>query len=96
VWEQDDDIRDGEAGDSTCPLGVLPPSMALDWEVDSVEGEDPSLATLDVFEEDFLREVKIARPKSKGRRELLNLVSSINYGDASASSWRRKRKAHMW
>jgi hypothetical protein len=31
----------------------------------------------------------------KGRRELLNLKSSINYGDASASSWRGKSKAHV-
>jgi hypothetical protein len=95
VWEQGDKILDGEAGDSHYSLGVLPPIMALDWEVDSVEDEDPSLAILDAFEEDFLREVKVARLKSKGKREILNLVSSINYGDASASTRHRKGKAHV-
>jgi hypothetical protein len=69
--------------------------MALDWEVDSVEDEDLSLAILNTFEEDFLREVEVARPKSKGRREILNLVSSINYGDISASTRHRKGKAHV-
>jgi hypothetical protein len=63
--------------------------------MDSVEGEDPSLAFMDSIEEDFFPVAKIARSKSKGRREIMNLVSSINYGDASASSRPRKRKAHM-
>jgi hypothetical protein len=36
-----------------------------------------------------------ARQKSKGKRELLNLHSSINYGDANYRSRRRKGKAHM-
>jgi U3 small nucleolar ribonucleoprotein component len=63
--------------------------------MDRVEDEDPSLAIMDAFEEDFLRKVKVARLKTKGRREILNLVSSINYGDASASSWHRKGNAHM-
>jgi hypothetical protein len=40
VWEQDDEIWDGEAGDYTYPL---------DWEMDSVEGEDPSLTFMDAF-----------------------------------------------
>jgi hypothetical protein len=30
VWEQGDEIWDGEVGDSSYPFGVLPPSMALD------------------------------------------------------------------
>ena len=30
--------------------------------------------------------------KTKGKRELLNLERSINYGIASASAWRRKGK----
>jgi hypothetical protein len=76
-------------------LGVLPPNMALDWELNCVEDEDPSLVIMDAFEEDFLREVKVAQPKTKGRREILNLVSSINYGDASTSSWYKKDKAHV-
>jgi hypothetical protein len=37
----------------------------------------------------------IARQKSKGKRELLNLHSSINYGDAKVHSRRRKGKAHL-
>jgi hypothetical protein len=36
VWEQDDKIWDGEGVGSPYPLGVLPPNMALDWELDSV------------------------------------------------------------
>jgi hypothetical protein len=39
---------------------------------------DPSLAILEAIEEDFHQGVKAARPKTKGRREVLNLVSSIN------------------
>jgi hypothetical protein len=88
-------VWDGEDRDFPYPLGILPPNLALDWEKDRVEDEDPSLATMDAFEEDFLREIKVVRPKTKGRREILNLVSSINYGDASASSQHRKGKAHV-
>jgi hypothetical protein len=40
VWEEGDEIWDGEAGDSPYLLGVLLLSMALDWEVDSAEDED--------------------------------------------------------
>jgi len=36
-------------------LDILPPIMALNWELDSIEDEDTSLAILDAFEEDFLR-----------------------------------------
>jgi hypothetical protein len=50
-------------------LGVLPPNMALDCELDIVEDENPSLVILDAFEEDFLWEVKVARPKTKGKRD---------------------------
>jgi hypothetical protein len=76
-------------------LGVLPPNMALDCELGGVEDADLSLAILDAFEEDFLLEVKVVRPKTKGRMEILNLVSSINYGDARASTRHRKGKAHV-
>jgi hypothetical protein len=38
---------------------------------------------------------KVAHPKTKGKRELLNLKSSINYGDESTSSRRWKDKAHV-
>lgn len=82
-------------GDSPHPLGVYPPEMSLDWVLDGDEGEDLSLVILDAIEEDFLREVKVAHLKIKGWRELRNLKSSINYGDASASSWRRKDKTHV-
>jgi hypothetical protein len=47
------------------------------------------------FEEDFHRGIKATCPKTKGRQEVLNLASSINYGDSSAFSRRRKGKAHM-
>jgi hypothetical protein len=63
--------------------------------LDSVEDGDLSLAILYAFEEDFLLEVKVVRLKTKGRMEILNLVSSINYGDARASTRHRKGKAHM-
>jgi hypothetical protein len=69
--------------------------MPLDWALDAVEDEDPSLAILDAIEEDFHRKVKVARPKTKGRRELLNLNSFINYGNVSTTSRREKDKAHM-
>jgi hypothetical protein len=59
------------------------------------EVEDPSLEFQDAIEEDLLWIVKIARPRNKGRRKVLNLNSSINYGDASGSSRRGKGKAHM-
>jgi hypothetical protein len=68
--------------------------MSLDWVLDGDEGEDPSLAILDAIE-DFLWEVKVARLKIKGWRELRNLKNSINYGDANASSRRGKGKTHV-
>jgi hypothetical protein len=71
------------------------PKCPWDWAWDSEEDEDLSLSILDAMEEDFHREAKVARHKSKGRKELLNLKSSINYSDASASSWRWKDKVHM-
>jgi hypothetical protein len=43
----------------------------------------------------FIEKKMIARQKTKGRRKLLNLQSSINYGDASEPSRRWKGKAHM-
>jgi hypothetical protein len=44
------------------------------------------------MEEEFLREKIIARHKSKGKKELQNLQSSVNYIFASDSSRRRKGK----
>jgi len=95
AWEQGDEIWDGEDGNSPYPLGVLSPYLALDWELDSDEDMDPSLAILEAIEENFNRGVQAAHPKTKDRREVLNLVSSINYGDSTAFSWPRKGKAHM-
>jgi hypothetical protein len=43
----------------------------------------------------FFQVVKLACPKNKGRKEVLNLNSSINYGDASVSSQRGKGKNHV-
>jgi hypothetical protein len=76
-------------------LGVLHLDLTLDWELDNDEDMDPSLAILEAIEEDFHWGVKAGCPKTKGKREILNLVSSINYGDFSASSRRRKSKSHM-
>jgi hypothetical protein len=61
----------------------------------SEEVEDPSLEFQDAIEEDLLCIVKLARPKNKCRRKVLNLNSSINYGDASMSSPQRKGKARL-
>jgi hypothetical protein len=68
--------------------------LPLDWEMDGVQDEE-SLAILDALEEDIHRDKMIARQKTKGKRELLNLKSSINYGDANTSSKRWKGKALM-
>jgi hypothetical protein len=64
--------------------------LPLDWAMDGDFGE--ALAIRDAMEEEFQF---FARQKSKGKRELLNLQSSINYGDANYPSRRRKGKAHM-
>jgi hypothetical protein len=79
VWEKGDDFWDG---------------LPLDWTLDGVHGKE-SLAILDAMEDDFHRDKMIARQKTKGKSELLNLKSSINYGDASALSRRGKGKAIM-
>jgi hypothetical protein len=50
---------------------------------------------LGAIEEDFHRVKKGKRLKIKGRREVLNLKGSINYGDASVSSRSRKGKAQV-
>jgi hypothetical protein len=61
------------------------------------EDEASLLPILDarVSEEEFHRESMVARQKTKGRREMLNLKSSVNYGDDYATSRRRKSKAYM-
>jgi hypothetical protein len=53
------------------------------------------LAILDAMEDEFHRDKMIARQKNKGKREFLNLKSSINYGVASAPSRCGKGKALM-
>lgn len=79
VWKKDGDFWD---------------RLPLDWSLDAVQGEE-SLAILDAMEDEFHRDKMIARQKIKGKRELLNLKSSINYGVASAPSRHRKGKALM-
>jgi hypothetical protein len=71
-------------------LGVYPPNMPLDWVLDGVGDENLSFVILDAIEEDFHRVKKVARFKTKGRRKVLNLKSSINYSDASVPSRQRK------
>jgi hypothetical protein len=95
VWDQGDEFWYGEDGESPYPLGVLHPDMPLDWALDGDEGEDPSLTILDAIDEEFHRKTLVACQKTKGMRELLNLKSTINYGDASAPSQCWKGKAHM-
>jgi len=74
AWEEDDEFWDG---------------LPLDWALDGAF-EEEALAIRDVMEEEFLREKMLACQKSKGKRELLNLQSSIDYGDGLVSSRRRK------
>jgi hypothetical protein len=74
VWEQDEESWDG---------------VPMVWEMD--DGLDvESLAIHDAISEDFFRGRLVARKKIKGKRELLNLKSSVNYRDVSAPSRRRK------
>jgi hypothetical protein len=75
-----------EDGESPYPLGVLHPDIPLDLALDGDEGKDPSFAILDCIDEEFHQKTMVAFQKIKGMRELLNLKSSINYGDASAPS----------
>jgi hypothetical protein len=80
VWEEEEeDYWDG---------------LPLDWALEGAFGEE-ALAIRDAMEEEFQREKMIARQKSKGKRELLNLHSSINYGDEKNHSRRRNGKAHL-
>jgi hypothetical protein len=79
VWEEEDDYWEG---------------LPLDWALEGAFGEE-ALAIRDAMEEDFQRKKMIARQKSKGKRELFNLHSSINYGVAKDPSRSRKGKAHM-
>ena len=76
------------------PFGCFSPNP-LDWVLDYDDEEDSTLVLLDAVKEDFLREVKVVRRKIKGKRELLNLESYINYGNAKASAQRRKGKTHV-
>jgi hypothetical protein len=59
------------------------------WEMD--DGLDvESLAIHDAISEEFFRDSLVACKKTKDKRELLNLKCSVNYGDVSAPSRRRK------
>jgi hypothetical protein len=84
VWEEEDEFWDG---------------LPLDWALDedfALAGDfgEEAMAIRDAMEEEFQRDKMIARQKSKGKRELLNLHSSINYGDDFIPVRRRKGKAH--
>jgi hypothetical protein len=79
VWEEDVDLWD-----------VSP----LDWAREDAFG-DEALAIRDAMEEEFQHDKMILRQKSKGKRELLNLHSSINYGDDKSSARRRIGKDVM-
>jgi len=79
MWEQNEEFWDG---------------MPMDWEMDDGHDVD-SLATLDAITEEFYRDQMLARKKTTGNRELLNLKSSVNYGDVSALSRCRKGKGIM-
>jgi len=59
--------------------------MPLDWEMDGVHGVK-SLAILDAIEEEFHWDKMLVCQKTKGKRELLNLKSTVNYGDVSTPS----------
>jgi len=97
VWDQGNEVWDGKNGVSPFPLGVYLLDMHLDWAGDGEEDEGPLLAILDphVSEEEFHRKSMVACQKTKGRREVLNLKSPINYGDDYATSRRQKSKAHI-
>ena len=94
------DGGDGGEGDFPVPLDIYHPSEEmdewdyspdpLDWDYD--EEEDLTLALLDAIEEDFHKEVKDARAKYKGTKELLNLKSLVNYGDDITSNQQGKGK----
>jgi hypothetical protein len=79
VWEEDVDFWD-----------VLP----LDWALEGAFGEE-TLAIRDAMEEEFQHDKMILRQKSKGKRELLNLHSSINYVNTKPSTRSRKGKNLM-
>jgi hypothetical protein len=60
--------------------------------LDGVHGEE-SLAILDAMEDEFHRDKMITLQKTTWKRELLNLKSYVNYGDASVASRHGKGKA---
>lgn len=68
--------------------------MPLDWALERTFREE-ALAIRDAMEKEFQREKMITRQKSKGKNELLNLHSSINYGDAKNPSRSKKDEAHL-
>jgi hypothetical protein len=59
--------------------------LPMEWMIDEGQGEEFRA----------LLGKMIECQKSKGKRELRNLQSSVNYGDVKASSRCRKGKAHM-
>jgi hypothetical protein len=88
VWDQGDEIWDEEDGVSPFPLGVYSPDMPLDWTADREVDEVLLLPILDasVSKEELHRETMVAHQKTKGRADVLNLKSSINYDNDYATS----------
>ncbi|XP_059445810.1 uncharacterized protein LOC132177482 [Corylus avellana] len=66
VWDQGDEVWDGDYGDFSYPLDAFSPDP-LDWVLDCDEDEDPTLALLDVVKEDFLREERLGGIRLKAR-----------------------------
>jgi hypothetical protein len=65
------------------------------WDVLPLDWASEAFAIRDAMEEEFQRDKMISRQKSKGKRELLNLHSSISYGDSMPSARSRKGKNLM-
>ena len=68
MWDLGDEVWDGEYEDSDYPLDFFTPDP-LNWVLDCDEDEEPTLALLDAVKEDFIREVKVVRPKQEGAVE---------------------------
>jgi hypothetical protein len=69
VWEHSDEVWDGEVEDSPYLLGVLPPELVVDWEMDDIEDVDLSLTILEALKSTSIGELRlrVQRPKVEGR-----------------------------
>jgi hypothetical protein len=71
---------------------LSPDPLVRVW--DGNEEEDQKLALLNKVKENFLWEIRVVQPRTKGKRELLNLESSINYGIASGPFSEKEGQDH--